>query len=303
MKDLGDAAYILSIKIYRDRSQRILGLSKSTYIDKILRRFKMHESKKGFIPIRQGIMLSNTQCPSTPDEQKRMSEIPFASAVGSIMYAMVCTRPDVAYALSRVSRFQANPEKSTGPQSRWSSSTVKRSKDGFLVYGRKDKELRVTGSVDASFQTDPDDSRSQSGYVFVLNGGALSWKSFKQSTIAHSTTEAEYMAASEAAKEVVWIKEFHCWIRRNPNPVWSSKLPLRHHWAIAQAKEPGSQQRVRHVHRKYLLIRDLISEGEVKISKIASEANTADPLTKALSQPKHEGHVRSMGIRWNLDWN
>ena len=105
MKDLGEAAYILGIKIYRDRSRRLIGLSQSTYIDKVLKRFNMHEAKKGFLPMSHGIHLSKTQGPSTPDEQRRMDKIPYASAIGSIMYAMVCTRPDVSYALSATSRY------------------------------------------------------------------------------------------------------------------------------------------------------------------------------------------------------
>ena len=98
MKDLGEAAYILGIKIYRDRSRRLIGLRQSMYIDKVLKRFNMHEAKKGFLPASHGIYLSKTQSPSTLDEQRRMDKIPYASAIGSIMYAMVCTRPDVSYA-------------------------------------------------------------------------------------------------------------------------------------------------------------------------------------------------------------
>ena len=109
MKDLGEAAYILGIKIYRDRSRRLIGLSQSTYIDKVLKRFNMQDSKKGFLPMSHGITLSKSQCPSTPDELERMSTIPYASAIGSIMYAMLCTRPDVSYALSVTSRYQSNP--------------------------------------------------------------------------------------------------------------------------------------------------------------------------------------------------
>src|SRR3954471_11652044 len=93
MKDLGEAAYILGIKIYRDRSRRLIGLSQSTYIGKMLKRFNMHEAKKGFLPMLHGISLSKNQGPSTPDEQRRMDKIPYTSAIGSIMYAMVCTRP------------------------------------------------------------------------------------------------------------------------------------------------------------------------------------------------------------------
>ena len=104
MKDLGEAAYILGIKIYRDRSRRLIGLSQDTYIDKVLKRFSMEEAKKGFLPMSHGIHLSKTQCPSTADERDRMSRVPYASAIGSIMYAMISTRPDVSYALSMTRR-------------------------------------------------------------------------------------------------------------------------------------------------------------------------------------------------------
>jgi hypothetical protein len=109
MKDLDEAAYILGIKIYRDRSKRLIGLSQDTYIDKVLKRFNMVEAKKGFLPMSHGIHLSKTQCPSTTDERERMSRIPYASSIGSIMYAMICTRPDISYAHSVTSRYQSDP--------------------------------------------------------------------------------------------------------------------------------------------------------------------------------------------------
>ncbi|GJS67256.1 retrotransposon protein, putative, ty1-copia subclass [Tanacetum coccineum] len=97
MKDLGEAAYILRIKIYRDRSRRLIGLSQNAYIDKILKRFKMDTSKRGTIPMQPNVDLSKSQGPSTPAKVKPMKGIPCASAVGSIMYAVRCTRPDVAF--------------------------------------------------------------------------------------------------------------------------------------------------------------------------------------------------------------
>jgi len=109
MKDLGEASYMLGIRIYRDKSQRLLGLSQGKYIDKVLRRFNMHDSKKGFIPMSSGINLSKTQSPSTNEERDQMCDIPYASAIGSIMYAMLCTRPEFLYALSATSRYQSNP--------------------------------------------------------------------------------------------------------------------------------------------------------------------------------------------------
>ncbi|KAK2448130.1 secreted RxLR effector protein [Trifolium repens] len=301
MKDLGEAAYILGIRIYRDRSQRLLGLSQSTYIDKVLKRFNMHDSKKGFIPMQHGICLSKTQCPSSKEERERMNEIPYASAIGSIMYAMLCTRPDVSYALSATSRYQSDPGESHWIAVKNILKYLRRTKETFLVYGGEE-ELSVVGYTDASFQTDKDDFRSQSGFVFCLNGGAVSWKSSKQETVADSTTEAEYIAASSAAKEAVWIKKFISELEVVPSIVDPISLYCDNNGAIAQAKEPRSHQRSKHILRRFHLIREIIDRGDVKICKVPTLDNIADPLTKPLAQLKHDGHTRSMGIKVMPDW-
>jgi hypothetical protein len=100
MKDMGEAAYVLGIKIYRDRSRRLLALCQSTYLDKVLKRFRMENCNKGNLPIVKGISLSVTQSPATEKEKSVMSNIPYASIIGSIMYAMLSTRTHVALALS-----------------------------------------------------------------------------------------------------------------------------------------------------------------------------------------------------------
>ncbi|KAK8578797.1 hypothetical protein V6N12_069141 [Hibiscus sabdariffa] len=302
MKDLGEAAYILGVKIYRDRSRRLLGLSQSTYIDKVIKRFSMEESKRGFLPMRHGISLSKEMCPSTPQERERMSQIPYASAIGSIMYAMICTRPDLSYALSMTSRYQANPGEGHWTAVKNILKYLRRTKDVFLVYGGEE-ELRIKGYTDASFQTDKDDSRSQSGFVFCLNGGAVSWKSSKQDTVADSTTEAEYIAASEAAKEAVWIKKFMTELGVIPSISDAVDLYCDNNGAIAQAKEPRSHQRSKHILRCFHLIREIIDRGDVEICKVNMDDNIADPLTKPLAQQKHDRHTKSLGIRYVSDWS
>ncbi|KAK3125126.1 hypothetical protein QOZ80_7BG0600470 [Eleusine coracana subsp. coracana] len=258
------------------------------------------DSKKGFLPMSHGVSLSKTQCPSTPDEQEKMRAIPYASAVGSIMYAMISTRPDVAYALSVVSRYQSNPGEAHWGANKNILKYLRRTMGMFLVYGGEE-ELVVNGYTDASFQTDKDDSRSQSGYVFCLNGGAVSWKSSKQDTVADSTTEAEYLAASEAAKEAVWIRKFVSELGVVPSASSPMDLYCDNSGAIAQAKEPRAHQKNKHILRRYHLIRDIVARGDVKICKVHTDSNIADPLTKPLSQPKHEAHMRSMGIRYLHD--
>ncbi|KAJ9543443.1 hypothetical protein OSB04_023150 [Centaurea solstitialis] len=298
MKDLGEAAYILGIKIYRNRSRRLIGLSQSTYIDKILKRFRMDESKKGFIPMQHGIVLSKAQCPVSSEDQDKMKLIPYASAIGSIMYAMLCTRPDVAYSISVTSRYQQNPGEAHWVAVKNILKYMRRTKEMFLVFGGSEDEISVTGYTDASFQTDKDDFRSQSGYVFTLNGGAISWKSSKQDTIADSTTEAEYIAASDAAKEAVWLRSFITDLRVVASISRPIDIYCDNSGAVAQAKEPREHHKSRHVLRKYHLIREIIGRGDVRICKIPTDENVADPLTKPLARAKHEGHTSSIGMQY-----
>ena len=126
----------------------------------------MQDSKKGFLPMSHGVSLCKSQCPSTPDEQEKMSAIPYASAIGSIMYAMLCTRPGVAYALSVTSRYQSNPGEAHWVATKNIVKYFRRTKDKFLAYGGEE-ELVVNGYTDASFQTDKDDFKSQI-WIYVL---------------------------------------------------------------------------------------------------------------------------------------
>ena len=109
IKDLGEASYILGIRICRDRSKRMLGLSQSRYIETIVKRFGMENSKRGLIPMRHDISLSKSMSPKTPKERANMDRIPYASLIGSIIYAMLCTRSDIVHTLSVTSRYQADP--------------------------------------------------------------------------------------------------------------------------------------------------------------------------------------------------
>ena len=108
MKDLGEASFILGIKVYRDRLNRMLGLSQKMYIEEVLKRFSIENSKRGLVSFRHGIHLSKKMCLNTPKEIELTSKIPYASAIGSLMYAMLCTRPDIAHVVSVTSKYQSN---------------------------------------------------------------------------------------------------------------------------------------------------------------------------------------------------
>ncbi|KAK4353214.1 hypothetical protein RND71_028732 [Anisodus tanguticus] len=201
----------------------------------------------------------------------------YTSAIGSIMYAMTCTRPDVAFALSMTCKFQQNSGKEHWKAVKNILKYLRRTKEYFLVYGGQEKVV-VIGYTDASFQTDLDDFKSQSGYAFIFNGGVVSWKSSKQETTADLTTEAEYIVGSEASKEVVSIFEFLKELGVVPSASHPITIYCDNTGAIAQAKEPRSTNRNKHVQRKYHILREMVESKEIDLNYIPTDNNLADHL-------------------------
>ena len=218
------------------------------------------------------------------------------------MYAMLCTRPDVSYALSMTSRYQQNSGERHWIAVKNILKYLKRTKDMFLVYGGVEEELSVKCYTDASFQTDRDDSRSQSGFVFTLNGGAITWRSSKQKVVAQSTTESEYIAALEAAKEAAWMKKFISDLKVMPSIERPIEIFCDNTGAISQAKEPRSHHSTKHILRKFHYIREILERGDITINKVHTDLNLADPFTKPMPHVKHEAHANSIGLRMSSDW-
>ncbi|KAL0451357.1 UNVERIFIED_CONTAM: Retrovirus-related Pol polyprotein from transposon TNT 1-94 [Sesamum latifolium] len=288
MKDLGEASYILGIKIIRDRSKRMLGMTQTSYVEKVLKRFKMENPKQGFLPVRHGVKLSKKQSPKTDEELRKIFNIPYALAVGSVQYAVQCIRPDIAFALSITSRYQT-----CAGEAHWTAvKTIlkyhRRTKDMVLVYGSG--ELILKGYSDGSFQSDEDDGKSQSGFVF------------NQDTTVDSTTETEYIAASEAAKKAVWMKNYIQELGVVPSIAEPVVIFCDNNRAIAQAKEPRSHHRSKHILRRYHLLKKMMGRGDVRMDRVTSAENMADPLTKPVSQIAHVQHLGKMGLRNMSDW-
>ncbi|KAL0413830.1 UNVERIFIED_CONTAM: Retrovirus-related Pol polyprotein from transposon TNT 1-94 [Sesamum radiatum] len=170
----------------------------------------------------------------------------------------------------------------------------------FLIYGGG--QLILEGYSDASFQLDDDDSKSQSGFVFKFNGGVVAWKSSKQATTVDFTTKAEYTAASKAAKKAVWIKKYIQELGVVPSIVEHVVVFYDNIGAIAQANEPRSYHRSKYILRCYYLLRKMVSRGDVRMDRVNSVENIADPLTKPMSQIAHTQHLDKMGLRTMGDW-
>ncbi|RVW76034.1 Retrovirus-related Pol polyprotein from transposon TNT 1-94 [Vitis vinifera] len=177
MKDLGNASFVLGIQIHRDRSRGILGLSQKAYIDKVLSRF------------------GNEQLCTR------------RYALGSLMYAQVCTRPDIAYIVGMLGRYLSNPGMDHWKKAKRVMRYLQRTKDYMLTY-RRSSHLEIVGYSDSDFAGCLDSRRSTSGYIFMLAGGAVSWKSVKQTLVASSTMEAEFIACYEASNHGIWLQNF-----------------------------------------------------------------------------------------------
>jgi hypothetical protein len=173
MTDLGEASYVLGIEISRDRKRGLLGLSQKGYIEKILKRFNMMDCAGGDVPINKGDKLSREQAPKTDQEKLEMADKPYASLVGSFMYAQVCTRPDLAFPLSVLGRFQSNPGQAHWVAGKKVMRYLQRTKDFKLVY-KRNESLDLVGYADADFAGCADDLKSTSGFVFLFEGDAVS---------------------------------------------------------------------------------------------------------------------------------
>ncbi|KAL0413520.1 UNVERIFIED_CONTAM: Retrovirus-related Pol polyprotein from transposon TNT 1-94 [Sesamum radiatum] len=201
MKDMGEAEYILGVKIHRDRSKKLLSLSQETYIKRIIERFRMHNANPVDTPVDKSCVLSKELCPKTEEEKKHMIKILYASAVGSLMYAMMCIRPDLCYAVGIVSRYQSNPRSDHWIAVKRILRYLKGTSDLALCYHRG--SLRLVGYSDADGPMNRDERKSTSGYAFLLGGAAITWCSKKQPCISLSTMEAEYVACTSAVQEAI----------------------------------------------------------------------------------------------------
>eukprot|EP00253_Pinus_taeda_P030085 PITA_30085 len=292
MKDLGAARQILGMEIFRDRSNGKLWLSQQKYVEKILLRFGMNNVKPVSIPLASHFKLSSSLCPNTDEEKDYMSRIPYANVVGCLMYAMVCTRPDISHAVGVVSRYMANPGKEHWSAVKWVLRYL-RGTSNYCISYNKSSEF-VCGYVDSDFAGDLDKRRSTSGYVFTLAGGAISWMSKLQNIVALSTTEAEYIAASHACKEAVWLKGLLGEFGRLQDNI---RLLCDSQSAIHLAKNPAYHSKSKHIPIKYHFVRQVITERGVSLEKVHTKENCADMFTKPVLLEKLRWCLASLGLQ------
>ena len=299
MKDLGEAKKILGMEISRDRRLGRLYLTQKEYLSKVLKRFGMNEKTKPVsTPLAPHFKFSASLSPKNDAEREYMAKVPYANAVGSLMYAMVCTRPDISQAVGVVSRYMHDPGKEHWQAVKWILRYILNTVDVGLVFERDEKIGQgVVGYCDSDYAGDQDTRRSTTGYVFTLAKAPVSWRSTLQSTVALSTTEAEYMAVTEAVKEAIWL---HGLLDELGIGQKSIKVHCDSQSAIHLAKNQVYHARTKHIDVRYHFVRKILEDSTILLQKIQTKENPADMLTKVVTTIKFQHCLNLINVVHNL---
>jgi hypothetical protein len=285
-RDMGPANLFLGMTIWRDRGANTIKLSQSLMISDIINKFGMSDAKPRSLPLSPATHLS-----ADAGESLDTTEHGYSNLVGSLLYLSICTRPDIAQAVGALARYMARPT-----SEHWlAAKGVVRYLAGTADYGItfKGTDTTMLGYTDADYAGDLDTRRSTTGYVFIMTGGAIAWQSKLQSTVAVSTTEAEYMAAAAAVKEALWLRKLLEDLQLSPGPMI---IKADNQSAIKVLKNPIMSARSKHIDVIYNFARERVARGEIKFEYIPTTMMLADMLTKPVPKVKLEFCSEGMGI-------
>lgn len=292
MTDLGNLRWLLGMEVRRNRENRVIEVSQAAYIDRVLERFGMADCKPVTTPA-EGIL------PRLTEEQGGVSDGDYRSLVGSLLYAAMVTRPDIAYAVQALGRHL----QSSGPV-HWTAAKrvaryLKGTRDLTIVYGASQaKMVKLHGYCDADWAGDVDTRRSTTGYVFIVAGGIVTWASKLQPTVALSSVEAEYMALCAAVQEAICLRRLLEDLgqqQESPTTIYEDNQGC-----IALSKNPVYHKRSKHIDIRYHFTREKVESGEITLEYVATEQQLADILTKPL--PSHRvSRLRERVLGYKVD--
>ena len=244
-RDLGEAKLFLGMIIERDRASLSLKLSQQRMTTQLLSKHQLLDAKPQAVPLNDSIKLSKDE-----GEPLDKNEYGYSQLIGSLMYLAVCTRPDIAQVVGALARYMTSPT-----TIHWAAAIgvlryLAGTKDYGICFGKDNASSQLSGYCDSDYAGDLDTRRSTTGYVFILNGGAISWSSRRQQTVAASTTEAEYMAAAAATKEALWVRKL---INDLQKPV--STITITRQPRSGQADEESHHLTTVQAHRRHLPLR------------------------------------------------
>jgi len=281
--DQGEVSWFLNMRVKRDAATGGISLDQSQYTLRVLERFGMLESNPVSTPADPGHVLTVAMCPDEEDVDhvEEMRGKPYRAAVGALMHLMVSTRPDIAAAVSSVARFASNPGRG-----HWAAvKRILRYLRGTVNYGVSfARAVGENGTVsllaysDSDWGGDRDTRRSTSGYLFLVGGGPVCWRSKLQATVATSTAEAEYVAVCAAIQQCMWVRAFFtelCVLPPGPSVIFEDNRAC-----IAMAANPAHHGRTKHIGIKYHYVRECVASGDVQLKYVRTSDMWADIMTK-----------------------
>jgi hypothetical protein len=285
VRDLGLADFFLGMEITCDRNNRTITLSQKRATQDLIQEFNMQTAKPRPTP------LSIAEKPTREGEALDTSTFPYASLVGGLLYIANCTRVDLSHCTGILSRFMSNPTKEHWRLTKAALAYQTGNSSRGITFGTDDLKLR--GFCDANLAGDLDTRRSTSGFIFTLGGGAVTWASKCQPTVACSTVEAEYMAAALATKEALWLRKLCADLGIKCNTV---HIMCDNQGAIKLSKHAIASQRSKHIDIAHHFIRERTMRREVEFKYISTDLQVADFLTKAVSVDKFETCFAQVGL-------
>lgn len=263
-------------------------MSQKRYILEILKKYGMEDCKPISTPLEV-----NAKFDDIPTKEEEMARIPFRSLMGSLLYIAIGTRPDIAFAVNCLSQYNNKYAETHWKAAKRILRYLKGTVDMKLTYEKTD--LPLIGFADADWGNCSLDRRSFSGMVFMMSGGAITWESRKQRTVAASTTEAEYYSLTDAIKEALYLKRLFASLG---HPI-EGAIMLRNdnQGALDLLKNPMHHGRTKHIEIRKAFIREAIENKMVHVGYMQTESMPADFLTKSTSRLKHEACSRALGLQ------
>lgn len=293
MKDLGRAKNCVGLKISYDKFGNYY-LDQSAFINSVLDKFRMENCNPISTPSDPNQKLNKSMSPTTEEQMKEAENHPYQQLVGALLYLVQGTRPDIAFSVTNVSRFNNCHGKAHWAAAKRILRYLKGTIDFKLRYLHECKQ-NIHGFTDSDWGADIDKRRSCTGYVFQLQSGAISWSSRFQPTVAQSTTEAEYMALGAGAQEALWLKQFNqqlgCPIADEPIRVSCDNMG-----AIHLASNDAYLPRTKHIDIKHHFVRECINKKKIMVHYISTDKMVADSLTKSVTANKLSFCSRQMGL-------
>jgi len=273
---------MLGIEVERDDTT--IKLKQQKYIDQVLQVFNMQDCKKVTTPA--------TKETNIEDEKKLFDDITlYQSAIGSLNYISIHTRPDISFAVNQAARKMKNPSIADWQKAKRILRYLQGTKELQLTLS-KEKPPELKGYSDASYAEEKD-RKSTSGYVFMKNGGPISWKSSKQHIIALSSTEAEYISLTDAANEAMWLRNFDREIKNQSNTV---EIFEDNQSAIHLSSDNIFSHRTKHIEVRYHFIREKVLNKDIKLTYCPTDLMIADIFTKPLDRVKHLQLPTALGL-------